>query len=79
MKTGCRSFIICKRSSETVFTDRKKCREVKTTQYYIPEFNWDLLIKSLKILLAVFLLAAVCTGKIKEVAPILSYILEQLH
>jgi hypothetical protein len=59
--------------------DEEKRHEIKTTQYFLPHIDLKAIIKTLKVLLLILLLIAIFTDKIKEVAPIMTFILEQLR
>lgn len=58
--------------------DGEKQSESKTTQLFLPEFDSKTALQIAKIIVMLLLLLAVITGKIKEAAPIVNYILEQL-
>jgi hypothetical protein len=63
-----------------VFTkDEEKISETKTVQYFLPSFSLKSVIKFLEVLLLILLLVAIFVGKKEEVAPIMNFILEQLH
>ena len=80
MKTDPHPFVVIKRTDHIEYTkDEKKHREIKTVQLFFPGINKKTICQMLKIVLFILLLLAVITGKIKETAPIVTYILEQLH
>lgn len=80
MKTNSHPIVICKKYYDIVFTkDEEKHHEVKTTQYFLPSFNFKAILKALKLLLLILLFIAILANKINEVAPIMTMILEQLH
>ncbi len=80
MKLNSHPIVIRKKIHDIVYTgDGEKYHEVNTTQYFLPNINFKTIIKALKVLLYVLLLIAILTNKIKEVTPIMTFILEQLH
>ena len=82
MKTKSHPIVIYKKIYDIVYTgDEEKCHEVKTTQFFLPNIDFKSIIQALKILLFILLLiAAFCfPDKIKEVAPTMTYVLEQLR
>ena len=80
MKSNSHPIVICKKIFDIVYTkDEEKRHEIKTTQYFLPSIDPKAVIKTLKILLLILLLIAVFTDKIKEVAPIMTFIMEQLR
>nr|WP_319488437.1 hypothetical protein [uncultured Caproiciproducens sp.] len=80
MRTNSHTIVICKKIYETVFTkDGEKRHEVKTVQYFIPNIDLKTAIKALNVITLILLLIAILTNKIKEAAPIMTFILEQLR
>ena len=80
MKSNSHPIVICKKIFDIVFTkDEEKRHEIKTTQYFLPSIDLQVVLKTLKILLLILLLIAILTDKIKEGAPIMTSIMEQLR
>ena len=80
MKSSSHPIVICKKIHNTMFTkDEEKISETKTVQYFLPSFSLKSVIKFLEVLLLILLLVAIFVGKKEEVAPIMNFILEQLH
>lgn len=79
MKTNARSVVIWKKTYDTVTKDEGKRHEVKTIQWFLPNINSKTLLKALNVFLLILLLIAILTDKMKEVAPIMTFILEQLR
>ncbi|HEX3038206.1 MAG TPA: hypothetical protein VHO94_04335 [Oscillospiraceae bacterium] len=82
MKTNSHSLVVCKKVDDIIYTkDEEKRREVKTTQYFLPNINFNAATKMLKVLLLILLLISILcfNDKIKEAAPIITAFLEQLH
>lgn len=80
MKSNSHPIVIRKKVSDIVYTkDEEKCHEIKTTQYFLPNIDLQVVLKALKILLLILLLIAIFTDKIKEVAPVMTFIMEQLR
>lgn len=82
MKTESHPIVICKKIYDIVYTeDEEKRHEVKTTQYFLPNINVKSITQVLKVLLIILLFIAVFCypDKLKEVAPIMTSVLEQLH
>lgn len=80
MKMNTYPIVFCKKINDTVFTkEGEKRHEVKTIQYILPKIDFKSVIKALNVLTLILLLIAIITGKIKEAAPIMTFILEQLR
>jgi hypothetical protein len=80
MKPNSHPFVVIKRTDNIEYTkDEKKHCEVKTIQLFFPSISKKKVCQIVKIVLLIILLLAIVTGKIKETAPIVTYILEQLH
>ena len=82
MKTESHPIVICKKIYDIVYTeDEEKRHEVKTTQYFLPNIDFKSIVQALKVLLIILLLIAAFyfPDKIKEVAPTMTYVLEQLR
>lgn len=79
MKLKCHPVVISKKILDTVRTRGEKKRyEVKTTQYFLPDIDIKTVLQFLKLLLCILIIIAVFSGKIKEVTPIVTSLLEQL-
>ncbi|MBW7573950.1 hypothetical protein [Caproiciproducens faecalis] len=79
MKTNARPVVIWKKTYDTVTKDEGKRHEVKTVQCFLPNINVKVFLKALNVFMLILLIIAILTNKIKEAAPIMTFILEQLH
>ena len=82
MKTNSHPMVVFKKVNDIIYTkDEEKHREVKTTQYFLPNINFKAATKTLKVLLFIIIFISILcfTDKLKEAAPIITAILEQLH
>jgi|GEM_PF-2180442 len=82
MKTESHPIVVSKKIYDTVYTeDEEKCHEVKTIQFFLPDINFQSIAQALKVLLMILILIAIFCypDKIKEVAPTMTFVLEQLR